>query len=288
MRFGVYKIMAMFNIIDEVIPTTRTRELVRIAIPTLVSWAVNKQTKMTYDNLNRALGYDKSSSYIGKVLGWTADVIDELGNRTGEKIPTLNALCKKTSTGIPSDGFSYVYPNYDSLTLDEKRIFINGINEQAYNYKKWDWVLDQLGLQPSKIITEQELEAISVNVGGGEGKEHKAIKDYVYEHPESLGITGVIRKVVEHPLPSGDRLDVYFETSDTRYAIEVKPSTSSDDDIIRGIFQCIKYKAVLEAMRKVECDRYSISTLLVVAGTMSDRNKQLAKALEIKSVNIKI
>lgn len=69
--------MAMFNIIDEVIPTPRTRELVRIAIPTLVSWAVNKQTKMTYDNLNRALGYDKSSSYIGKVLGWTADVIDE-------------------------------------------------------------------------------------------------------------------------------------------------------------------------------------------------------------------
>ena len=49
---------------------------------------------------------------------------------------TINALCKKTSTGIPSDGFSYVYPNYDSLTLDEKRIFINGINEQAYNYKK--------------------------------------------------------------------------------------------------------------------------------------------------------
>ena len=90
--------------------------------------------------------------------------------------------------------------------MDEKRIFINGINEQAYNYKKWDWVLDQLGLQPSKIITEQELDAISVHVGGGEGKEHKAIKDYVYKHPECLGITGVIRKHKEHPLPSGDRL----------------------------------------------------------------------------------
>ena len=154
--------------------------------------------------------------------------------------------------------------------------------------KKWDWVLDQLGLQPSKIITEQELDAISVLVGGGEGKEHKAIKDYVYKHPECLGITGVIRKDTEHPLPSGDRLDVYFKTSYNRYAVEVKPSTSSDDDIIRGIFQCVKYKAVLEAMRKVECDRYSISTLLVVAGTMSDRNKQLAEALEIKCVNIKI
>ena len=139
-------------------------------------------------------------------------------------------------------------------------------------------------IAPSKIITEQELEAISVYVGGGEGKEHKAIKDYVYEHPESLGITGVIRKVVEHPLPSGDRLDVYFETSDSRYAIEVKPSTSPDDDIIRGIFQCVKYKAILEAMRKVEYGRYDVSTQLVIAGSMSDKNKKLAEVLGIKCV----
>ena len=269
------------NIIITVIHTKRSQELVGQIIPILVGWAKYGLTNKTYGDLIHALGYTRYSG-IGDQLGNVETVMRELRKMTGEDVPTLNALVKKN--GIPSDGFGFVYPNYNGLTLSEKLVFVAGINEKALNYQKWDWVLDQLGLQPLKIITEQELEAISVHVGGGEGKEHKAIKDYVYEHPESLGITGVIRKDTEHPLPSGDRLDVYFETSDTRYAIEVKPSTSSDDDIIRGIFQCVKYKSILEAMRKVEYGRYDISTQLVIAGSMSDKDKNLAEVLGIKIV----
>ena len=271
------------NIISTVIHTKRSQELVSQIIPILVGWAKYGLTNKTYGDLIHALGYTRYSG-IGNQLGNVETVMRELRKMTGEEVPTLNALVKTPKEGIPSDGFDFVYPNYNGLTLSEKLIFVAGINEKALNYQKWDWVLDQLGLQPSKIITEQELEAISVHGGGGEGKEHKAIKEYVYKHPESLGITGVIRKETEHPLPSGDRLDVYFETSDSRYAIEVKPSTSPDDDITRGIFQCVKYKAVMEAVRKVEYGRYTISTLLIVAGSMSNRNKQLAEALEIKSI----
>ena len=269
------------NIINSVIHTKRSQELVSQIIPILVGWAKYGLTNKTYGDLIHALGYTRYSG-IGDQLGNVETVLRELRKMTGEDVPTLNALVKKN--GIPSDGFDFVYPNYNGLTLSEKQVFVAGINEKALNYKKWDWVLDQLGLQPSKIITEQELEAISVHGGGGEGKEHKAIKEYVYKHPESLGITGVIRKETEHPLPSGDRLDVYFETSDTRYAIEVKPSTSPDDDITRGIFQCVKYKAVMEAVRKVEYGRYDISTQLVIAGSMSDKDKNLAEVLGIKIV----
>lgn len=271
------------NIISTVIHTKRSQELVGQIIPILVGWAKYGLSNKTYGDLIHALGYTRYSG-IGEQLGNVEIVMRELRKRTGEEVPTLNALVKTPKEGIPSDGFDFVYPNYNGLNLSEKQVFVAGINEQAYNYKKWDWVLDQLGLQPSKIITEQELEAISVHGGGGEGKEHKAIKEYVYKQPESLGITGVTRKETEHPLPSGDRLDVYFETADSRYAIEVKPSTSPEDDITRGIFQCVKYKAVLEAMRKVDYGRYAISSLLIVVGSMSDRNKQLAEALEVKYV----
>ena len=273
----------MSNIISTVIHTKRSQELVGQIIPILVGWAKYGLSNKTYGDLIHALGYTRFAG-IGEQLGNVEVVMRELRKMTGEDVPTLNALVKTPKDGIPSYGFDFVYPNYNGLTLSEKLVFVAGINEKALNYQKWDWVLEQLGLQPSKIITEQELEAISVHGGGGEGKEHKAIKEYVYKHPESLGITGVIRKETEHPLPSGDRLDVYFETSDSRYAIEVKPSTSPDDDITRGIFQCVKYKAILEAMRKVEYGRYAISTLLVFAGSMSDRNKQLAEVLEIKFV----
>ena len=271
------------NIINSVIHTKRSQELVGQIIPILVGWAKYGLTNKTYGDLIHALGYTRYSG-IGDQLGNVETVMRELRKMTGEEVPTLNALVKTPKEGIPSDGFDFVYPNYNGLTLSEKLVFVAGINEKALNYQKWDWVLDQLGLQPSKIITEQELEAISVHVGGGEGKEHKAIKEFVYNNPESLGITGVIRKEPEHPLPSGDRLDVYFETSDSRYAIEVKPSTSPDDDITRGIFQCVKYKAILEAIRKVEYGRYDVSTQLVIAGSMSDRNKQLAEALEITCI----
>ena len=271
------------NIINSVIHTKRSQELVSQIIPILVGWAKYGLTNKTYGDLIHALGYTRYSG-IGDQLGNVETVMRELREMTGEDVPTLNALVKTPKDGIPSDGFDFVYPNYNGLTLSEKLVFVAGINEKALNYQKWDWVLDQLGLQPSKIITEQELEAISVHGGGGEGKEHKAIKEFVYNNPESLGITGVIRKEPEHPLPSGDRLDVYFETSDSRYAIEVKPSTSPDDDITRGIFQCVKYKAILEAIRKVEYGRYDVSTQLVIAGSMSDRNKQLAEALEITCI----
>ena len=271
------------NIIITVIHTKRSQELVGQIIPILVGWAKYGLTNKTYGDLIHALGYTRYSG-IGDQLGNVETVMRELRKMTGEDVPTLNALVKTPKDGIPSGGFDFVYPNYNGLTLSEKLVFVAGINEKALNYQKWDWVLDQLGLQPSKIITEQELEVISVHGGRGEGKEHKAIKEFVYKHPESLGITGVIRKETEHPLPSGDRLDVYFETSDSRYAIEVKPSTSPDDDITRGIFQCVKYKAILEAMRKLEYGRYAISALLIVAGSMSDRNKQLAEALEITCI----
>ena len=271
------------NIINSVIHTKRSQELVSQIIPILVGWAKYGLTNKTYGDLIHALGYTRYSG-IGDQLGNVETVMRELRIMTGEDVPTLNALVKTPKEGIPSDGFDFVYPNYNGLTLSEKLVFVAGINEKALNYQKWDWVLDQLGLQPSKIITEQELEAISVHGGGGEGKEHKAIKEYVYKHPESLGITGVTRKETEHPLPSGDRLDVYFETSDCRYAIEVKPSTSPDDDITRGIFQCVKYRAILEAIRKVEYGKYDISTLLVIAGSMSDKNKILAEVLGIKYV----
>ena len=266
------------NIINSVIHTKRSQELVGQIIPILVCWAKYGLTNKTYGDLIHALGYTRYSG-IGDQLGNVESVMRELRKMTGEDVPTLNALVKKN--GIPSDGFVFVYPNYNGLTLSEKLVFVAGINEKALNYQKWDWVLDQLGLQPSKIITEQELEAISVHGGGGEGKEHKAIKEFVYNNPESLGINGVIRKETEYPLPSGDRIDVYFETSDCRYAIEVKPSTSPDDDITRGIFQCVKYKAVMEAIRKIGYDKYAVKTLLVTASGLSERNKKLAEALNV-------
>lgn len=270
------------NIINSVIHTTRSQELVRQIIPILVGWAKHGKTDKTYGDLIHALGYSRYSG-IGDQLGNVENVLDKLRDVTGEDIPTLNALVQKN--GIPSSGFKFVRSFYNSLTLQEKKSLVAGLNARAVNYTKWNWVLDQLGLQPTKIFTEKELGQLGIHYGGGEGEEHKALKKYICQHPECLNYKDVVFAETEHPLPSGDSLDVYFELSDGKHvAIEVKPSIAPDQDICRGVFQCVKYNAVMDALRKIECKGYEIEVLLVTAGKFSSQNKVLAEELDVKYV----
>ena len=103
------------------------------------------------------------------------------------------------------------------------------------------------------------------------------------EHPYTVNKTWkVIQSSTEELLPSGDRLDVFFVLKDGKHiAIEVKPSTSLDNDITRGIFQCIKYKAVMDTARALDNGQYENETMLVIAGKMSEANKLLANDLHV-------
>ncbi len=51
--------------------------------------------------------------------------------------------------------------------------------------------------------------------------------------------------------------------------------------MMRGIFQCIKYKAVMEAVRTIGCESFDVSTVLVLGGSLSDQNKEIASVLGV-------
>ena len=120
---------------------------------------------------------------------------------------------------------------------------------------------------------------------GGEGEEHKALKEFISNHPESIGIKKVKKKATEYGLLSGDSLDVYFECgNNVHYAIEVKPMSSPESDLLRGVFQCVKYKSVMDAMRVVDNGNYENRTLLVLAGEMTDFVRQVANDLGVKYI----
>ena len=79
---------------------------------------------------------------------------------------------------------------------------------------------------------------------------------------------------------------MYFELSDgSHVAIEVKPSTSPDQDITRGIFQCVKYHAVMEALRTIECKDYEIEVILVSASIFTSQNRTLANELDVEFID---
>ena len=274
------------DIIDKVISTEATRRNVRLMLPIMIHWAKTGQKEHTYDDLIHAIGKQRFSG-IGHALGGVQEVIDELNRKTNLAIPPLNSLCKKAETKVPAEGFECVRSKYNSLKDNEKRDLVEGLDSKAINFPYWDRVLKELNLKEAAPFTEEQLKVIkNPHCGrGGEGEEHKALKKYICQHPECLNYKDVVFAETEHPLPSGDSLDVYFELSDGKHvAIEVKPSIAPDQDICRGVFQCVKYNAVMDALRKIECKGYEIEVLLVTAGKFSSQNKALAEELDVEYV----
>ncbi len=279
--------MDKYDTIKELNLPEKSVSIVKKMIPIMIRWAKNGETTRTYGDLLHALGY-KTFSGIGHQLYNVQAVFDHLSKREGEKIPTLNSLVKNGQTMLPSDGFAEVSPLYNNMDKAAKRIYVAGLDSEAIKYPYWDWVLDKLNLKPAKIFTVEELYNLSNHHYGseGEGAEHKAIKEFICHNPNSIGVKDVYKAEMEYNLPSGDRLDVYFELKNgNRVAIEVKPSNSPDEDITRGIFQCVKYKAILDAIRFLRCDNHENVVILVIAGRMSNQNHQLADGLGIRYVD---
>lgn len=274
-------------IFDDVISTATTKEKVKLIIPILVGWAKAGISKKNYSDLNKLIGYESGlNSSIGHMLGSSDSVLKRLQELTGEDIPTPNSLVCNASSGIPSDGLSFVTKEaYEEMSKEDKRKFIAQLNSVAIHYDKWDWVLAQLGLKPAISLSDiEEIRSGKIHGFGGEGSEHKTLKEYIASHPKLVGAKE--NGITEHILLSGDRLDVWFPSS--RIAVEVKPSISPDADILRGLFQCVKYKATLDAEAAIMGEKPEAKILLVISGKLSSSNKEIQKILgvTVKCVSI--
>jgi len=93
-----------------------------------------------------------------------------------------------------------------------------------------------------------ELEALPK----GEGAEHKKLKSYLAQNPHVVGIEWEGHGNTEQILLSGDRPDISFRDDERWIAVEVKGKNSPVADLVRGIFQCIKYKVTLESQLRYE------------------------------------
>lgn len=129
-----------------------------------------------------------------------------------------------------------------------------------------DWVLDTLPnwrhasrLPASGEIAAAALPGITIPDDGkpggfssvAESPDHAALKRWALAHPELVtGYSGRFASDTEVPLPSGDRVDVTYALAAERWMVEVKSWRSSDDDHRRGIYQCVKYRAVAAAMHR--------------------------------------
>ena len=270
------------NLISDICKTEKTTSLVSRSIPILIRWAQSGVTTNTYGDLIKELGMVRFSG-IGYTLGCIEDVIAALRKELNQKIPTLNALVHGKD-GLPSYGFSYVYTEYETYPTEVKLALVNEENSRAIKYEHWDAILEALCLKPSVVNSKKNEDTIrsGQHHGAGEGPQHKALKEYIYAHPETIGLRNIALKDTEFVLLSGDRLDVYFVQNDgTRIAVEVKSKVSPDDDILRGLYQCVKYKAVLDAENKTHGEFGKTRSMLVIEGTLAESNQQVKDSLGI-------
>lgn len=137
-----------------------------------------------------------------------------------------------------------------------------------------------------------EVDEIEADDGGdiyghssvAESPEHLALKNWAVNNPEFFDYENgseFTDSRPELPLLSGDRVDAVHINSDFATLIEVKSRRSGEKDIERGIFQCIKYKAVFDAMQKGIASKKATNTVLLVEQPVSDRLRVLAHRLGV-------
>jgi hypothetical protein len=83
-------------------------------------------------------------------------------------------------------------------------------------------------------------------------------------------------------IASGDKLDVFFDhASAGPLAVEVKPSHAPDRELVRGVFQCVKYRAVLDAVRAARVKFPPARAVLVTTRELDDRTRALCMRLGV-------
>lgn len=198
------------------------------------------------------------STHPGGVAGSMMDRILEVD----ENAPPINALVTRAS-GIPGEGFAGYYDDLWRksggrrwLELPPKRMIevVKEVREAVRDYDGWDDLFeeafgDRPGPLDSKVFTEEDGKPPEAAFprGRGESEQHRRLKEWACANPRALGLGAGFQGFAEQIILSGDRIDVLFRRGAEFVVVEVKSALSSDDDLQRGIYQCVKYRAVLEA-----------------------------------------
>lgn len=246
------------------------QERARRTLPLLVRQA-KAGTPIFYSDLAEELGMPNPRN-LNYVLGSIGRSMELLSKSWKEKVPPIQCLVINKATGLPGEGIGWFLvkkEDFKSLPLRRKRAIVKAELQLIFAYPRWDEVLAFLSLDEVEYDFSAIVSRASGGFGGGEGEDHKALKLFVAKHPEIVGLSAASeRGKNEVQLPSGDSLDVSFQDRKSWVAAEVKAAISSEQDITRGLFQCVKYRAVMEAVQIATKCPQNARAVLVLAGSL--------------------
>ena len=281
------------------------REILPILVERVESQLSVSDLKITYKELSEEVAKRKNLKLLirsGRILGIVNDLIQETGDALGEDIPPITMMVVNQNTGMPGAGANYVSRNYSEKNTREENLSI--LDEDLINVKRfsyWNEVLRELDITPLPPSKHQPSPSKELPIHsrygrhhyGSEGSPaHRKLCKYVRKNPDSIKSDSwqvpksTHPSPTEYPLYSGDSVDVVFENKRHIIGVEVKSYRSGETDIKRGIYQCVKYQAVLEAQERLQSTPKQVHTVLVIQNKMSKDNARIAKTLGVRHVVI--
>jgi len=252
------------------------------ALPLLVRQAM-LQKEITYTDLARLMNMPNARN-LNYVLGSIGNTLTELSRKWPKNIPPIQAITVNAKTRLPGKGGQWFVGGnkLQTKTTREKRRVIEQAFDEIFAYQYWPLVLKELGLKMATEVPASRIKGASNSgKGGGESDNHKKMKLYISQNPGRIGLKGVWSATIEYPLASGDRVDVVFEKGSQLVAVELKSQISSDADVCRGLFQCLKYQVVLEAQCGLKSETKRVRSLLALEGKLDAENLNVKTALGV-------
>jgi hypothetical protein len=241
----------------------------------LIAVALDGST-ITYGEVKRQLE-DKAgfSTIFATRIGFVAGVLMEEIQKIDPDAPLINVLVVNQTDRQPSKGAgSFMARRFDEPRLDRKdakkkypqlwkQAFKRAAGE-VYSYTEAQWSalfqrtfgtpLDAEKIERDREKRHEGNEKDGIATGrkygpGGESPFHKSLRIWVKNNPGAIHAAFVNASTeTEVDLDSGDRVDVVYKLADRIAVLEVKSRISNEVDLTRGVFQCVKYRAVRQAM----------------------------------------
>jgi len=263
------------------------QERARAALPLLVRQA-KAGKPIFYSALAEELGMPNPRN-LNYVLGSIGHTMGRLSKQRKEKVPPIQCLVINKATEIPGEGIGWFLiskKDFGKLPLRRRREIVQAELQHVYAYPHWDEVLAQLGLRPADMDFTEEIAKASGRFGGGESNEHKLLKEFVAKNPSAVGLPKSMSPgQTELRLPSGDCLDVSFRSRKSWIAVEIKSRISDQADLVRGIFQCVKYQAILDAVLLSESKALDARVLLVIENKLPASLQPLCNLLGVDVID---
>ena len=183
------------------------------------------------------------------------------------------------------------YEEIANTDSDEwKRICYQAMSA-VYTYADWEAVFHNVWGQDLEEMDTEDLEnplapqePDGVNFpGGGEGERHRSLREWIMRHPEVIDARYRNKQTgTEWLLKSGDRVDVviYLPRGET-VPVEVKSCVSNEADLERGVYQCVRYRSVIDAMGM------NARAVLVTEKKLPRHLRSLANDHDVEHVQVK-